>query len=441
MRWRWRAAWLAALLAAAVIGFGGQTQSLADRSKMAVPPLAAASGTSAATLAKPAEAAVGGVKAAAAQAGALGSRDDAARALLMQRMVADWCGFGAAENERQSEAVMQRAQDKHGSVGAEAIEEMQTTPGAQVLKEAAAQVRQRWVKALMQRGDPRSAAVAELLGGADGDALEARARLQALARTSSDPMVTALALQRPCDVGACANIETSQWSRLEPANLQAWLTLLRDPKGGARQTLVGYVLERAASEARYSRTYEREFKTMLLSLPQTEAPGLANEAEMQLVLGTAAAWSIAGIRPLMEACRSGMRDAASAHHCVTVADVMWDQDGLLDRMMALSLARRLVAAMPEQKLRWEPRATQNEAVWYWLGAAAERAEKSPPPGHSPCDAQAEQRTAMRAEMALGEWGHARAQMREGKADDAALSADWRRGRGRGMLDPEATPAR
>lgn len=408
---------------------------------MAVPPEAVGSGAGAATPVKPAVAVAGGVEGSAAHAEAFGSRGDEARALLMQRMKADWCGFGAAENERQSEAVMQRAQDRQGSVGVEAIQEMRATPGAQVVEEAVAQVRQRWVKALMQRGDPRAVAVAEFLGGRDGDALQARARLQALARTTSDPMVTALALQRPCEAGACTNVEASQWSRLEPANLQAWLTLLSGPKVGARQTLAGYVLERVAGEARYSRTYEREFRAMLLSLPQTETPGLANDAEMQLVLGTAGAWNIAGFRPLMEACRSGMGDAASAHRCATVADLMWDQDDLLDRTMALSLARRLVAAMPAQKVRWEPRAMQSEAVWSWINAAAERAEQGPSSGGSPCDSQAEQRAAMQARVALGEWGLARAQMRAGKADDAALSADWRRGQGRSMLDPEAAPAR
>lgn len=403
------------------------------------PPMAAVGGASAGAPSRPAEAVAGGAQASAASAAALSSRDDEARAQLMRRMKADWCGFGSAEHDRQTDAIMERAQAKHGMVGVEAFEEMKLAPGAQVLEEAVAQVRQRWVKALVQRGDPRAIAVAEFLGGADGDAPQARARLQALARTSSDPMVTALALQRPCEAGACNNIEASQWSRLEPANLQAWLKLLRDLKGSARQTQIGYALERMASEARYSRTYEREYKALLLSLPQTEAPGLANQAEMQLLIGTASAWAIAGFRPLTEVCRTGLADAATAHRCEAVADRLWEQDNLLDRAIALDLARRMIAARPEQKARWEPRAREYEAASSWQVAEVERAGQSVAQEEAPCAGQVEMRKIVQEMTARGEWDHLRAEMSTAGADDAVLSARWRQQKGRSALDPEKWP--
>lgn len=349
----------------------------------------------------------------------------------MQRMKADWCGFGAAEYGRQSEAILARVSAGNGMVGMEAIEQLKLTPGQEVVDEAIGEARRRWVQALTQRGDPRSLAVADFIGDVDDDAAQARARLQALARTSSDPMVTALALQRPCAAGTCRNIEASQWSRLEPANLQAWLTLLRDAKGGAQQSQAVYALERMAAEGRYSRTYEREFKAVLLSLPQTPTPGLASEAEMQLISGTAAAWAIAGFKPLTDACQGGA--AGSLQRCEAVLERLWEGDNLLDRAVALGLARRLVLpARPGQRARWEPRAREYEAVSSWRDPALEKTALDRPA----CEGQAEMRKLLQGMTALGEWGHWRAEMLAAGADDAALSAQWRRERGRSALDPD-----
>lgn len=364
------------------------------------------------------------------QAAAVDERD-----ALVQRMKADWCGFGAAEHERQFDAALDRARAENVRARTEAIEEARQTPGAEVMKEAVAQVRGRWVKALMRRGDPRSLAVADFLGGLDEDAAAARARLQALARTTGDPMVTALALQRPCEGGGCRNVEASQWSRLEPANLQAWLILLEDVKGGARSSQASYVVERMAAEGHYSRTYEREFKALLLSLPQTETPGLMNEAEMQFIAGTAAAWQIAGYKPLAEACQAGA--AGSLLRCETVLDRLWEGDSQLDRAMALGMVRRLVLpAHPELRARWEPRAREYEAFAAWNNPALQKLAQR---GESPCSTQPEMRRWISGAAELGEWGQGRAEMRAAGADEAALSAQWRRDRGRGTLDPD--PAR
>jgi hypothetical protein len=123
--------------------------------------------------------------------------------------------------------------------------------------------------------------------------------------------LTALALLRPCAAGGCVNIEAPQWSRLEPANLQAWLALLNTPTGAGRSQQA-YVLERAASETHYSRSYQREALSLLLGLPQSEAPGLEGQAEIDLLNGIAAAWPIQNLRPLLECCRAGLADAALA---------------------------------------------------------------------------------------------------------------------------------
>jgi len=422
---------VAALLLAAWLGLG-QRRDVAAVAASAP----AASGTAATVLAR--------VMATPASAGPLPTRPAAQtavvdeRAALMQRMKADWCGFGAAEHVRETEAVLERAQATKGVVGAEAFEEAKQTAGGEVMQEAMDQVRRRWVKALVQRGDPRSLAVADFLGGLDEGPASARARLQALARTTSDPMVTALALQRPCEAGGCRNVEVSQWSRLEPANLQAWLVLLRDAKGGARSTQATYALERMAAEGRYSRSYEREFKAVLLSLPQTEVPGLMDEAELALITGTAAAWAIPGYKPLTEACQTAA--PGGLQRCEAVLDRLWETDNQLDRSIALGLVRRLVLpAHPEQRARWEARAREYEAVSSWSSQAVARTSENQPAGHSPCDGLVEMRKLVRGLTDLGEWGHWRAEMRAAKADDAALSAQFRRERGRGVLEPEPPP--
>lgn len=88
-----------------------------------------------------------------------------ARAELARRMKADCCGFGAAESDRQREAVYAEAAAKTGMIGMEALAEVRQTVGGQVMEEATADVRRRWVQALTRRGDERSLAMAGYLAG------------------------------------------------------------------------------------------------------------------------------------------------------------------------------------------------------------------------------------------------------------------------------------
>jgi hypothetical protein len=363
---------------------------------------------------------------------------DQARTALMQRMKADWCGFGAAEQERQTEAIFEKVSANGGMVGKAAIDEMNRTPGAQVMAEAVAQVRQRWVGALLQRGDPRSLAVAARLGGADGDEAAARARLQALARTSGDPMVTALALHWPCKSSACRNIDAAQWSRLEPANLQAWLALLGD--AGARRTQGGYVLERIASEARYSRSYAREFAMVLFSLPQTEVPGLASQAELQLIDVVTGAWPSASWAPLTQMCRTGLGDVALLQRCGAVAELMWQADDLLEHSLAMALVREMVAMSPALRARWEPRARVLEAVQQWSSSVWERRNSDTVAAKQLCELATEYRRHLQGQTAQGEWNRWHAEMKAEGVDEAALSVAWRRHAGRGLLDPVPVPS-
>lgn len=365
-----------------------------------------------------------------------------ARAELARRMKADWCGFGAAERDRQTEAVYDKATATTGMIGMAAMVEVRETVGGQLMEETQAQVRQRWAQALAQRGDARALAVADYLETDSGDATApaARARLQARARTSGDPMVTVLALQRPCTPGACANIEASQWSRLEPANLQAWLALLTDPAGRARLTHASYVLDRLAQEARYARSYQRELQALLLGLPQTEAPGLQNEAEIHLIGSLAASWPMSPMRPILDLCRGSQPDAGTVSRCERVAQLLWQQDDQLNRGLGLGVARAVVAARPAMRPQWEAQAREYEAVSEWSRSAPERVADEPSPqAVPPCGWQPEMRRMWHESLARGEWEALRGEMRKAGADAAALSARWRRLEGRAALDPPTAP--
>lgn len=368
------------------------------------------------------------------------------RTELARRMKADWCGFGAAERNRQTEAVFASTKARDGGSGMAVIEELRGTAGGQVMEEALAEVRGRWRQALMQRGDERSLAVADYLeAGASGDgAAAASARLQARARTSTDPMVMALALQRPCAVGACVNVEASQWSRLEPANLQAWLALAGAPASAAvEQANASYALDRIAQEARYSRAYSREVHALLTSLPQTHAPGLQNDAEIELGSHVVFGWPLPRMRSLLAVCRASPAGAGMVQRSETVARLLVQQQELLYRTFGLAFARAVIAARPAQRPQWEAQAREYEAVQAWRDLQAERAASEPAPATAapttPCAWQPEMRRLYEDYMTRGEWERLRDGITEAGMDEAALSALWRKREGRSALDPAPAP--
>ncbi len=200
---------------------------------------------------------------------------------------------------------------------------------------------------LQNRRDERSQAMADYLLAASGSsqALAARARLQDRARSSTDPMLTVLALHMPCVERGCRNIEASQWSRLEPANLLAWLALpTRVPVDGR------YLLDEISTHVRYSRDYRQEAAALLGELPPS---GLELRQP----------WVIIDLRALAGRCR-GQIDAPTAERCETVAGRLWDDGGATERLMALVLVQQAQAQLPQRQAVWEPRLRELEAVLF-----------------------------------------------------------------------------
>ncbi len=369
------------------------------------------------------------------------------RAELARRMKADWCGFGAAEEARQTASVHARATAQRGSVDLQALEEVRQTVGGEVMAEAMADARRRWMQALTRRGDERSLAMVDYLGGDDDDgaasASAARARLQARARRSTDPMVTALALQRGCAPGACVNVEAAQWSRLEPGNLDAWLALLN--AGSTQPSQAAYALDRLAQEARYSRSYQREMYAALMEVPQTHTPGLATEAETRLAASVVSGWPLFPMRPLLDQCRSALANAGTLARCEAVARLMVQHDSWIQRALGLAMARAVIAARPDRRPAWEATAQAYEAVQEWARSESERllneaetamkAAETAGPRASPCADMAETRRMLHDTVMVSEWERRREGMDRSGLSEATLAARWRQREGRSVLDP------
>lgn len=364
---------------------------------------------------------------------------DAAQTTYARRLRADWCGFGAAETWREA----QQKPDEH-SPGARSPSQQSRE---QVMKEAQAQVIQNWQQSLRHRGEPRASALAEFIAASQTDDLKlnraGRARLQAMALASSDPMLTALALQKPCDAGQCRNVEGTQWSRLEPENLNAWLQLFGDPQ--LRPSQGDYLMERMASQSKFSRSYARETGEMLSQLLQTEIPDLMHEAETTLLGQLAGTWSFPTYRPLLQRCRERHPPAvvarpADARNCEAIADALWAEGDRLERRMALALAGAVLSPAQAQRARWEDRAREAEAVTVLDDERIDR-ELNDLMAFNEGPAALCQRVlpSLRA-TALDEarrmnWQLALAQLQQAGQDRAALSRRWRDKNGRSMLEP------
>lgn len=376
---------------------------------------------------------VSGALAPAAEVMASAAREDA-RAELARRMKADWCGFGVGEPARQAAAVRALSEAATGLVGQAAVDEVRRTVGGELLEQAGDEAVQRWSRQLRLRRDERAQALADYLDAGD----MARARLQARARSSNDPMVTALALQRPCSAAGCVDVEASQWSRLEPANAQAWLPPLRVGAGTA-PTEVAYVLERMATQAQYSRTYEREARDMVLALVQIDRPGLRSDAELQRLNGLFAAWVIGSFRPVLNACREDPSRAPTglAARCEGLGERLWQQNKLLDRSLALAFAGAALPVLPERRAFWESRARELEAVKEWTRGDLQRVvARLMPEGRepAPCTFQDEAWQMLREQSGETDWERARGQMRAAQIDEAALAATWRQREVRSALE-------
>lgn len=248
-----------------------------------------------------------------------------------RRMREDWCGYGAREAAK--DEALSRSLDSAASEGLDSM---------RALRAAQREQRAHWVRRLTERGDPRSLAIAAFLDEAFRSLPPvdpgSRARLQDLARRSTDPMLTSLALQRACPAGQCINVETTQWSRLEPDNAQAWLAQWNDETLPPHRKLE--LITQIASQARRADPYSAELVRVLRSLPAATEPGLAHQAET-LLLAEFRTDPGAGLMNMGTFCIRGGEAPEQKRSCLAIADLLWRQDDLYLRWLASAMGQTL----------------------------------------------------------------------------------------------------
>ena len=341
-----------------------------------------------------------------------------------RRMREDWCGYGLPEANKEEEQRDAQRDRAHDSEEAE-----DPSDAEQVRAQAREQVLATWIARLRSRKDLRSQAIADYLAGDT----PSRAHLQDLARRSTDPMVTVLALQRPCKSQACTAVDAAQWARLEPDNLMAWMA-----QAGTEQ--MPYLIERMGRDARRNEDYLLPLSQTLAELSDATAPGLRQMAELELVVGILSAWNPPAMRPVLDSCQAARSQPVTAAHCERIAQLMWDSPHLLGRGVALALVRRLLPLTHAQRSEWEHRALRFEGL---LQADLERSQAQAErwirsPAQDGCRVAALDHAELRRRLRLGEW--ARVQDLQAASGERleVLAAKYRADRnGRSVLDSPA----
>lgn len=296
-----------------------------------------------------------------------------------------------------------------------------------------------WIRALRAQGDQRALALAEYLAGkGEVPDTSSAARLQAMAQRSTDPMITALALQHACELRVCTNVDAAQWSRLEPANVLAWAALTESH--GSPSVLGDYPLERAAAEARYYRDYAEEALSLLKTVLAPEASALQAQAEVELLGNIEALLRLPSLRGVTQRCLGMSTDTrVRARRCEAVADMLWTGNNEFVRSFALRLAGESVPISAPGRQVWERRAREFEAVSAHLSAQrSARMDEWLPDDvlAAMCQGPIKHRQWMMRAMATGEWQEAQASLPTSSAEREELVKRWREREGRNSaLEP------
>lgn len=275
------------------------------------------------------------------------------------RMREDWCRFGLKAHRHDLDALeankARRPESQFVDLKDHTAE--RNLEGSRLIAAAADAARERWVRALRARGDVRSLAVADFLQGWDPDApatAAPRASLQALARQSTDPFVTFLALQRPCVAGGCRNVDAAQWSRLEPSNVEAWLKLMDGTADAAvRPDLRNYVWNQLVAQARYSHNYLPDLLRFVREVVSPTAGGIELYGEYAAFVQLAGSWDLPSIRTVTDRCLAGRRaHEGPASDCLKVAEAMWHGGHFLSRSIAERVAEVALADAGSSSKQW-----------------------------------------------------------------------------------------
>ncbi len=287
---------------------------------------------------------------------------------------------------------------------------------------------QRTERALLARDDVRSRAVALWAHSALSDSADAPpgAALLALAQSSRDPMVVALAAHTLSDP-ASALLARTLWRELEPDNL-APLLLARDDEKLAPDAFLQRVAQAGSHE-----TYLDEALTLLLGVPPPTRGGPAEWTALVGANARQAAVAVPWARSLSRPCQGAVPPDRAAR-CEQAAQRMWDLGP--DSVLLATEALKMVRDRPAHRSPvWDERAQQVEASLEWLSEETERTMVEMPKRIACLPAPALHRTMVESRV-QGEWVTVQRHLAAQPGATAAFAARYRAQKGgRSLIDP------
>jgi hypothetical protein len=301
----------------------------------------------------------------------------AARLNAVQRSTPPPARFGSPERAPVAAAVVPLARAEATSADARCIVEPARAPdrsGADgvdptpPVDAALLAARRRIESNLRASPDPYANAVAVWLDVPPGDdadgrlAAERRRRLAALAASTRDPRLYALALRacwRPAGDG-CASLNPRQWAALDPGNAMPW-TLLMD-EAAAHDDLSG--LQEALFHVTTSSRIDERDEAPVAAIIDAAQDDDANLAAALAMSTDAIGISAAQVGPVaLGACRyASPADANIYQQCLAMRDLLENRsDSTVLRLIGAGIDRRLTGdAAPGQRLaarlaRWNER--------------------------------------------------------------------------------------
>lgn len=317
-----------------------------------------------------------------------------------RRMRDDWCGYGLREGLREAKAL--EARNHAARQAGQPVDEAEESDAEKVLTQAREERLGAWIRTLRSRRDLRSQAIADLLAKDPGSTRH----LHDLARRSTDPMITALALMRPCQEAGCRGIDAAQWARLEPDNLMAWIAQVSG--GDAPTDQLPYLIERMGRDALRSEDYLGVLAQTLATLANDAKPGLQQMADNTLLATETGTYPTARLIQVMNACSPPLPNRNQRSSCEHIGELLWGMQDQLSRSIGLSLARGLVPPGHPRRREWEQRALHfdaaTEALMTELFATVKR--RTGTPEGLGCQAIADQHAEMRRMLQVSQWEQA-----------------------------------
>lgn len=292
-----------------------------------------------------------------------------------------------------------------------------------VLEQAQRRALLRWARHLKAEGDDIALALADyLLDSVPLAQPGARERLLLRAQGSQQGLVISLGLQRCTGDKDCEAQLARRWTKVEPDNAAAWqYSVGHRPLSEVMGGLQGAVRRQDHLQPVMER---------LLALPQAPNAGLRDAAELQLLQGAWAGWSLPVWSPVIRHCQ----ELPQPSECPLIAERMWkfEDPWLLNRLLTLRLAGDAGRRDP----RWQARAEVAEGLAQW-GRERPDVERNWMRTVAACDPSHAAGPRLRAVLAESEWPRLFEELRRQKTPLAELAERRRQRNGRSLLDPPA----